>query len=168
MTVVGGLRTRLIRDSYRNLIVDSLTALGWFDDDRRHKPIHLVDRPAKWDVPIIENGLVITLETRSGIDAELGSIATIDTWTSYVDFYAEDDDVGLALTGDVREILRGRFPGIGRTDPSFEIMNYTLATPVSIGTIQILDVVDDRARNFPNEWQAHWFVVRADLEDEQD
>lgn len=166
--IVGGLRTRLIRDSYRNLIVNCLTELGWFDTDRRHKPIHVVDRPAKWDTPIATNGLVVSLESRRGEDAELGSIATIDTWTSYVDFYAESDDVGLALTGDVREILRGRFPALERTDPSFAIMDYTQATPVAVGTIQITNVMDDRARNFPNPWQAHWFVITANLEDEQD
>lgn len=165
-TIAGGLRTRMISDSLRNMVVDGLTDLGWFSTPRWHAPIHIIDRPNKWDDPVEFNSLVISLEDRDDIPGELGSNYTVDTWTVYIDFYAESDPLGMQVAGDIRDILRGKLPSIGRTDSSFDVYDYRMATPTSFATIQIMNVVDDRARNFPNAWQAHWFVVRADLEDD--
>lgn len=156
----------MIRDSYRNMVVEGLTSLGWFDANRRHLPFAVTDRPQKWDDPIRFNSLVISLEDRIDAEAELGSNLTVDTWTSYVDFYAESDDLGLQVMGDVCDILRGKMPSIGRTQPSFEAFDYREDPPEMFTTIQVQNILEDRARNFPNEWQSHWFVVRADLEDE--
>lgn len=165
-TLVGGVRTRMIQDSFRNMIVDGLTDLGWFDTNRKHRPIRIIDRPNKWDDPIEFNSMVISLEDRDDSYGEMGSNYMIDTWTAYIDFYAESDPLGMQVQGDVRDILRGKIPSIGRTDSCFDVYDYRMATPVAFTTVQINNVVDDRARNFPNAWQAHWFVVRAELEDD--
>lgn len=164
--LVGGLRSRMIRDSLRSMIVTSLTDIGWFASGRRHLPINVIDRPNKWDDPIPLNSLVISLEDRVGEDAELGSNLTIDNWTAYVDFYAESEDLGMQVSGDVRDILRGKISNVNRTDPSFEAFDYREDPPERFATVKISNVIDDRARNFPHEWQTYWFVVRADLEDE--
>lgn len=165
-TLTGGLRSRMIKDSYRNLIVDNLTSLGWFDSGRRHIPITIADRPNKWDDPVAFNTLTVSLEDRVDVDAEMGSNLSIDTWTSYVDFYAESDDLGLQVMGDIRDIVRGKLPSIGRTQPCFDCFDYRLDPPEAFTVIQVQNILEDRARNFPKEWQAHWFVLRADLEDE--
>lgn len=164
--LVGGLRTRMIRDSLRNMIVGGLTDLGWFATGRRHLPIQLKDRPNKWDTPIPLNSLVIALEDRMDDPTELGSNLTTDTWTAYVDFYAESDDLGLSVSGDIRDILRGKISTIGATRGVLECFDYRTSPAPKFATIDIVNVMDDRAREFPNEWQAHWFVVRCDLEDE--
>lgn len=164
--LVGGIRTRMIRDSLRNLIVDSMTDLGWFGANRRHLPIQVIDRPNKWDDPIELNSLVVSLEDRYGDHAELGSNMMLDTWTAYVDFYAESDDIGMEVSGDIRDILRGKMSSIGRTRGVLDCYDYREDPAIVFATLDIVNVFEDRARNFPNEWQAHWFVVRCDLEDE--
>lgn len=165
-TFVGGLRTRLIQDSLRSTVEDGLTALGWFGTARRHRPVHMIDRPPKWDEPIELNSIVAALEGRSEADAEMGSNLTVDTWQVYVDIYAESDTIGLQLSGDVRDILRGKIPSIGRSRSVLDIYDYTQATPPIFTSLELRNVNEDRARNFPHPWQQHWFVVLADLEDE--
>lgn len=165
-TLVGGLRSRMIADSLSNMIEDGLRDLGWLDADRNHKPLRKADRPRTWDQPIEVNSLVISLEDQDDTPGEMGSNYTVDSWTVYIDFYAESDPLGLQVQGDIRDILRGKIPSIGRTDSILDVYDYRMATPTVFTTCQIDNVLADRARDFPNAWQAHWFVVRCDLEDD--
>lgn len=165
MAFVGGLRTRLIVMSFQQMIRDSLDALGWFDAGRQHQPINFVVRPAEWEDKVDFNSIAVTCEDVADIDAETGSNLTEDTWTYSVDIYAEDDAVGIHLINDIRDILRGKIPSIGRTGPILPVFDYQAATPTQIFTCDIEDVVVDRARGFTKAWQQHWWAARCDVID---
>lgn len=165
---VGGIRARLIADSFYETVRGSLEQLGWFDVNRRHRPVTLITRPNDWDESVETNAIAITCEDSTDISIELGSGLTEDRWEFSVDLYAEDDDVGVHLTNDVRDILRGKLPSIGRTGPVFSVYDYRQATPPILFTCEIERVVVDRAHGFTKLWQQHWWAVRCDVIDAYD
>lgn len=167
MTIYGGLRQRLIRDSLYNMLHDSLDALGWFDAGRAHKPINMIAKPIDDDGKPIGEGTPIPLNTLSVVPAdlgdqdwELGSMLAEHTWMFYVDFYAENDAWGLQMIGDVRDILKGRHPDANRLRPHLPVYDYREATPTVQFYCEIDEVVLDRAQDFPKPWQKHWYACR--------
>lgn len=164
-TVVGGLRTRLITMSLQGMLRTSLDDLGWFDPARQHQDINFVVRPAEWEDKVDFNSIAVTCEDSSDREAEIGSNLTEDTWVFSVDIYAEDDAVGIHLINDIKDILRGKMPSIGRTGPVLSVLDYAAATPTQIFQCDIENVVVDRARGFTKAWQQHWWAVRCDVID---
>lgn len=163
--VVGGLRTRLIFMSFQEMLRAGLYDLGWFDTGRKHQPINFIVRPPDWTEAVDFNSIAVTLEDVADDDVELGSNLTDDSWTVSVDIYCEKDSVGLSLIGDIRDIIRGKMPSIGRTGPTLPVFDYLAATPSEIFSCGIENVTVDRARNFPKAWQQHWWAARCDLID---
>lgn len=166
MTVEGGLRARLIRDSVEELVRSGLAARGWFDVDRRHAPLRIVSEPNDWDEPIEANSISISGGDSTDDPLEMGSNATEDQWTYYVDFYAEDESIGLDVSGEVRDILRGKLPSIGRTGSFLPVYDFRDATPAVAFVCQIENVMVDRGRGFNQPWLRFWYTVRFDLLDE--
>ncbi len=83
----------------------------------------------------------------------------------FIDVYAQDDATGTHLSNDIRDILRGKFPSIGRIRPLCEVYDKTMATPSVIFTVDLEEVRWDRGRSFAEDWLKHWFVVSATLTD---
>lgn len=163
--VEGGLRVRLIRDSLSATIRDALTDLGWFDSGRNHQPITFTDEPQNWDEAIAANTLALVEASEDSEEAEMGSTATIDMYTYYVDFFAENDDLGQHLSGDVRDILRGKHAAAGRTRPSFEVLDYRMATPESLFYCTIENVARDKANSYEKPWEKFWYSISFDVLD---
>lgn len=166
--LVGGLRARMIRDSFRKMIRDALTDLGWFVDTPARLPIKWIDRPARWDEPLELNSLSVTMEDVADDPAELGSLLTEDRWTFTIDFWAERDSLGLQMINDVRDILRGKIASSGSHRMSFPVYDLRVNDTDSIFYCEIENVGIDRARNFPNPWQQNWFVAICDVVDTYD
>lgn len=166
MAYTGGIRERLISDSVYNLIRTYLDLIGWFDAGRKHSPITLRTESVAQTEDIPFNTIVIS-ETHTGdVDAEMGSNLGEVTTTFYVDFYAENEALGKHLIHDVRDILKGRMPDIGRTRQDLPVYDFAMTTPQVVFTCDIQDVVVDQARDFPKPWQRHWWMVRFDIVDE--
>lgn len=161
----GGLRARLIGDSAYQMITTAVEALGWLQPGRRHKPITFRPKPVPFDEEVPFNTLAVSQTDVSGMEAELGSLLTDDTWTFYVDFYAEDESIGKHLIHDVRDALRGMLPSIGRSRPILPVYAYDQATPVVAFYCDIEDVIVDRANDFPKPHQRYWYVCRFDVVD---
>lgn len=155
--IVGGIRSRLIRDSIYHCLYDSLDALGWFDTDRRHRPIVFTGRSYENDEEIQLNTISLSDEDLSEFPLELGSTAAEIHWDYWIDFYAEDDSIGKHLINDVRDILGGRMAAIDRDDSSVAVLDYRLATPVPVFSVQIEDLAVQKAHNFPKPFQRHWY-----------
>lgn len=165
MTIyVGGLRSRLIRDSLIKMVSDSLEALGWFQTDRQHKPLNVI-AVAIDDEEVPLNTLAFTEDDMVSSEDELGSLMAEHAWTWFIDFYAEDNSVGLHVIQDVKAILEGRMPSIGRGDPHLDVIDFTLATPVKIFSCEIQDVETHKAHGFPRAFQRFWHSVSFTLID---
>lgn len=170
MTIhVGGTRSRLISDNFYKMVVGSLEKRGWFDPDQQHAPIALVRGEISWDVTIAPNTLAISDVDITDADVEMGSNLKSDTWTSYVDFYAESDSLGTDVAGDVRDILRGKIRSVGRTAPILEVFDLTVNPDIELAPkifyCDIENVLLDRAHNASRPYMEHWFSVRCDIVD---
>lgn len=164
-TLVGGLRARFIKDSIFYCLHTALTDLGWFDAGRQHAPISFNGFVTPNLDPIPINSVSLSDESMHNVDLELGSTAVMTTWVFYVDFYAEDDDLGKHLINDVRDILGGRMSTIGRPDASVPVYDWRMATPTKVFTVGIDNLMIDRAHDFPKPWQKHWYTCRFDVTD---
>jgi len=165
MQYVGGLRARLIRQSVYMTINDALLTLDWFNPGRRHKPVTFVAYPVNPDTEVPFNTAALSDEDIFESEDEVGSQFAEHRWTFYVDFYAESDALGLHFQQDVRAILSGRMDAVGRNYPKVDVYDWTMATPPLIFTVQIENVVGDRAHDFPKRYQQHWYAVRFDVVD---
>jgi hypothetical protein len=160
MAIVGGLRHRLIFDSIYNMINDSLTSLGWFDAGREHLPIRFVSEPIDPDEEVDYNTLALSADNTSGSEWELGSNYSEHTRDYYVDFYAEGHALGEHLIYDVRDVIEGRMPSIGRTYPGTAVYDYrTQPAPPQICTVEFDFIFVDRANQFVKPWQRHWWSI---------
>lgn len=170
MPYVGGLRARLIKDSVHSTLRTSLSALGWFTPGASHSPVTLLAEPVAVDTEVPFNTLAISDEVSTTDEIEMGSRLSDVPWTFFVDFYAENDSIGLHMIRDIKDILEGRFPSIGRNAPIIPVYDYTLATPVQIFVVEVEDVRVDKAHDFPQPWLRHWrecnFTIIDTYEDE--
>jgi hypothetical protein len=156
-TIVGGLRARLIRESLFQMIEEALTDLGWFASTRPHLPLTFRSGQVDQNTQIALNTAALWDENTADEDAELGSNLTEERGVYYIDFYAESDPLGRHFISDVKDILRGKFTSIDRDDPSFDVYDYTQATPPVITRCQIEEVETGHAHGFSHPWMAHWY-----------
>lgn len=155
-TYVGGLRARLIHDSLFYMLRDGLRALGWLTAGPSHAPITFLAEPTQADQEVPINTVALADDDSRGEDLELGSNYAEQRWTFFVDFYAENDPIGLHLIRDVKDLLEGRMPSIGRTRPVVYVYDWTLATPAVIFACEIENVSTARAHDWPQAWLKHW------------
>ena len=165
---VGGIRERLVLDSIYHTLYDSLEALGWFDSGRKHTAISFTGDATPQDTEIDLNTITLSDEDMDETDLELGSTSVETRWTMYVDFFAENNSIGKAVAGDIRDILGGRMSTIGRDDASIQVLDYRLATPTALFRVHIEDILQDKAHDFPKPWQKHWYTVRFVVYDAYD
>lgn len=163
---VGGTRLRLVRDSVRNLIHDSLTTLGWMDSGRKHKSVTVRTRAIDDDEEAEPNLITVVMEDTNQDDAEMGSsVLTEDTYQFIIDIYAESEALGLDLMGDVRDILKGKFSAF-RTGPTVTVYDYRLATPTELVTLDIERISTGKNRNYAKPFQRYWWTIFFDVIDE--
>lgn len=162
MTIVGGLRSRLVYDSVWNMINDALTSIGWFDAGREHEDLTFLPEPVDPDEEVKLNTVVLTAEDAGTFDIEVGSQFADHNRTFYVDIYAENYSLGEHLAFDLRDIIEGRWPSHGRDYPGTHIYDYTQGTPPTIGFLEFDFVTVDRAiqsGQFVKPWQKYWWSI---------
>lgn len=164
MTVVGGLRARLLQDSLFAVVEGALDVLGWLDLERSHRPLRLQSEPPAWTQPVEPNTVTVQMASVDTDEVEVGSWLTTDTIVAYVNVYAENDAFGVDLTNDLRDVFRGRLPVPGTG--SFPIYDYRQATPPVVGYFAITETSALRNLSVSQEvWMRHWFRVRCVVRD---
>ncbi len=163
--IVGGLRARLIRDSVFHAVDTALANLGWYQASPNRAQVSFRAFPYAADVQVPPNTLALSDETDNSVPMELGSELTEFTWPMFIDVYGEDDAIALHLAGDVADILAGRMASVGRGRPTIDVYDYTLATPVVIFSVEVVDVRKDRAHGFHQPWLRFWRSVTFHIVD---
>jgi hypothetical protein len=164
MSVVGGLRTRLVYDSVFNALHDGMTELGWFDAGRNHMPVTFISEPVAADDEVTLNTVAMGEGPMFDRDREIGSNMSSSEYAFFIDVYAENGPVGRALANDVRDLVMGRHGG--RTGPIFTIWDYRLATPTDIGWVEVERVNIYREDMPTRPWQKFWYTIRFDVTDD--
>jgi hypothetical protein len=149
----GGRRSRLIGESLFRTIDDGLTQLGWKESPALNYPLNVVAEAVDDDTEVPLNTLAVAAEDVSGDEAELG-------------FFAESLWVARHVAGDVRDIVRGRFPDIGRAHPTIDVYDWEQATPTLVFTCAVERVVEDAAHGFTTPARRFWRTVRIELADD--
>lgn len=168
MTIyVGGLRERLIRDALFYRIQGGLTSLGWFNPNPTGYTNHVTMLPEQvpWDEEVPLNSITVAVENIADEEFEVGNQGYQNCLTFYVDIYGENEALGLQISGDVRDILRGKFTALGLSQPTLDVFDYTMATPSWIFFCDIERVRRDRVRTFTHHWQRYMFTVSGELYD---
>lgn len=173
----GGVRARFIYDSIWDIINNGLRALGWYNptiynsdgslnpsapsNARKHHPVNFVPEQLNWDQEIQINTLAFVPENVTDKEWELGSLMTEDRWIYYLDFFAENEAISIQLTGDIRDILRGKLSSIGRGyGPLVDICDLAQPGHYKIGYVQIENVTVDRVPTYTQRWQRYMRTVR--------
>lgn len=165
MTIyVGGLRDRLIHDSIYHLIKNGLTTLGWMPGGPQapaQYPITVVAEQLDWNVEIPLNTISVAAYSTSDTEWELGSDLRQNSWSFYVDIFGANEALGLQLSGDCRDILRGKFSALSNyvTPETLAVFDWTLATPVQIFTCEVRNVNRDRAVQTTHRWGNYLFSI---------
>lgn len=163
--ITGGRRARYLHDSLIHLVRSGLTEQGWFDPGRSHTPIKFLHEPVPWDEPVEPNTLTLGPTNRESRYPEVGSILTTDTVAISIDFYAANDTIGVHVTNDIRDILRGRL-GTASHLGAVPIYDFNQATPPVIGHATVIDANAGRPPvRLGQEYTRHWHVVDAFVED---
>lgn len=169
MTVyVGGLRERLVQDSMYYKINNGLSALGWFNPNPTGytHPVNLIPEQVPWSEEIPLNSVTVSMDHVVGEEWEVGIDTYRNEYVFYIDVYGENDALGRQISGDIRDLLRGKFPNLGTgrggySQPTLDVYDYSHATPSWIFFCDLEDVIRDRMHNFPHRWQRYLYTVRV-------
>lgn len=162
MTVTGGLRKRLIKDNLYFAMYNSLEALGWFENTMSENPVTLITEQIDSSQEITPNKIGLSSEDITGEDIELGSNLTEDSWEIYFDIFAESESIGVHLSGDIYDILRGKSPH------SIDVLNVYDLTQTGqplLFTCQIEDTEIGRVREWEKPYNKYWWVVGCMVKD---
>jgi hypothetical protein len=168
MSYVGGIRNRLIRDNFRRMIEDSLSELGWFDDNRNHLPVKVKSGPFNTSEEILPNVVGISIEDVLTQELELGSILEESRHFAYIDIFAEDDPIGTQLSGDLFDIVRAKFSALresGIADGRLHVYDLSQATPSVIFYCNLEDVEINRVRDWDLKFNKFWWIIAVEIVD---
>jgi hypothetical protein len=159
MPLEGGLRDRMVIESLGNHIQTHLTALGWFDPLREHKPINVISGFPNDTDEVELNTMAFSVENAFGEDMEMGSDAEVHQTAFFVDMFMEDDAVGWHLSGDVYFFLK--------KNRHLDVFDYsTGGNPVDF-KVELMDIDRRKPVRAVNAWQRHWFTVSFVAEDDR-
>lgn len=164
---VGGIRRRLIKHSFEMMLRNSLDQLDWFEPNRNHDPVTIISIPMDEYGPeeIKPNVISIAPEGERSEYWEMGSLMEEVRWDFYIDIFAENHAIGIHLTGDVEDIIKGKMPSIGRNRPHLEVLDYQQATPTPLFVCQIENVIVERVRDWTHPLQKHWYALGFEMVD---
>ena len=163
--ILGGLRRRLIKDNFYYMLYNSLSDLGWFTGSMSKQPVTLVPEQIDSRTEIKPNKIGIASEDLDSEEAEMGSDLEQSRWQVYIDIFAEDESIGIHLTGDIYDILRGKFHSLGRKGPILEVYNLMEDGEPYLFTCHIEDIEEARVREWDNPHNKYWWVIAFSIMD---
>lgn len=161
MSFRGGLRARLVRQSFCRMLYDSLDTLGWFDSGKQYQyPVTFTTEPIDLTGNVPLNTLSVSDDDLYQEDVELGSQLGEYRTMYFIDFFGESPALSLHMSRDINDILVGRYEDIGRIASVFDVYDYTQATPTVIFTCQIEDVVTMKSQESTKPFEKNWYSIR--------
>jgi hypothetical protein len=159
----GGILYRIVSDSLVQMVTDSLDQLNWFATDRGHLPVVMYPEPLDASESTKPNAVAFSMEDIVNADIELGSHLSEHRCMYFIDVYGESKALALHLGGDIKDILEGRFPSIGRGDNHFEVLDLAHATPTTLFYCDIEEVEIDRNRFGDRPYEKFWWTIGFEL-----
>jgi hypothetical protein len=168
MSYIGGVRNRLVRDNFRRMIEEALSELGWFNLNRNHLPVTVKSGPFDTSEEILPNVVGVSIEDIQSEELELGSNLEETRHFAYVDIFAEDDPIGTQLSGDIFDIIRGKFSSLrdsGIADGRLNVLDLSDATPSTIFYCNLEFPEINRNRNWNQKYNKFWWIIAVEIVD---
>ena len=168
MSYVGGIRARLVRDNFRMMIEDSLSEIGWFDENRKHYPVVVKSTPFDPSEEIKPNVVCTSIEDSFSEELELGSLFEQTQHFAYIDIFAQDDPIGMQLSGDIYDIIRGKFSSLrdsGLADGTLTVYDLSSASKPEIFYCDLENPQISRNRNWDLKYNKFWWTVAVEIMD---
>lgn len=163
--IVGGLRRRLIKDNFYSMIYNSMDQLNWFSENLSNKPVELISEQLDAEKEIKPNKVSISAEDLNNKALEMGSTLDEYSWDIYLDIFAEDESVGIHLSGDIYDILGGKFNSIGRFDSKLDVYNLAVDGEPYLFTCEIDNIEVARVREWNKPFNKYWWVIGCTIVD---
>ena len=158
---------RHIRESLLNELEALLVTLGWSAvNTRKYRAVELLREPVSPTTQITPTKIALLMGDMDDDEAEIGSTATIDRHHCTIDIFGETEAIGVDLSSQIRDWLRGRLPSIGRTSPTLTVYDHSTVTPTELFTCTIEGVARDRASGWSQPWLQFWWAVNFTIEHE--
>lgn len=136
--IVGGLRHRLVANSFRYAIDQVLRECGWYDPGRQHLPINTTVGAHPTTEPEPLNTILTVTRGVACVEVEVGSSLCQDQFAVDLVFYAQSDALGVQILDDLREAMRGRLGSAFQVSGSFPIYDFRMATPTPFAYAQVV------------------------------
>lgn len=171
MTVEGGLRDRLVFESFARHVRDGLAARGWVDvvSGPRKPQFQFRTSPVPDAEEVQPNTIAVSFETVDMHDIEIGSNQTENSHSAWVDIYTDTTDpngyaLAMEVSGDVRDMLAGKLSSIGYDAAGFPLIDVRDPDPepVQLGWCDLEDIVQERSMNEKRS-KRYWVAVGAQV-----
>ena len=165
--IVGGLRRRLIKDNFYYMVYNSMDQLNWFNTDawKSNSPVELLPEQLDPSKEIQPNKVSISAEELNIRAWEMGSTLDEYAWDIYIDIFAEDESVGIHLSGDIYDILVGKFGSIGRSDDKLDVYNLAIDGEPFLFTCELKNIETARVREWNKPFNKYWWVIGCTVVD---
>lgn len=162
--LVGGKRLACIQDSFYRMVQDAMRDLGWLTSNPGTRmDVTILAEQINPGTEIKPNQIGISSEDLTDTEWEMGSNLAQNRWDIYIDIFAENEGVGVALAGDLFDILRGKISAVGRTDTSFEVHNYIDDSVMFECSLENIEI--NRVRDWDRPFNKYWWIVACQIVD---
>lgn len=167
MTLEGGALDRAVFESFVLHVRTGLEDLGWVGSPSTGKTqFTFRSKPFRRHEEITPNTIVAAVETTDPYAAEIGSNATINEHSGWIDIYTDTQHqfgqaVATEVAGDVRDMLLGKMSSIGYTEPVFPLFDFTVQPPEQIGWCELEDVHQEK--DAVGDPKFHWSAVNVTI-----
>lgn len=161
---VGGKRLACIQDSFYRMVSDSMGDLGWLTSvPGTRADVTILAEQINPGTEIRPNQVGISSEDLTDREMELGSNLAENRWDIFIDIFAENEFVGVALAGDVFDILRGKIASIDRTEAAFPVYDYIDDSTMFNCYLENIEI--NRIRDWDRPYNKYWWVVACQIVD---
>ena len=163
-TYVGGKRLACIQDSFYRMVSDSMADLGWLTSNPgTRSDVTILAEQINPGTEIKPNQIGISSEDLTESPWEMGSTLAENRWDIFIDIFAENEFVGVALSGDLFDILRGKMSAIGRTGTLFPVYDYVDNSIMFNCSLENIEI--NRVRDWDRPYNKYWWIVACQIVD---
>ncbi len=161
---VGGKRLACIQDSFYRMVSDSMADLGWLTSNPgTRSDVTILAEQINPGTEIKPNQIGISSEDLTESPWEMGSTLAENRWDIFIDIFAENEFVGVALSGDIFDILRGKMSAIGRTGTLFPVYDYEDNSVMFNCSLENIEI--NRVRDWDRPYNKYWWIVACQIVD---
>lgn len=161
---VGGKRLACIQDSFYRMVSDSMGELGWLTSvPGTRADVTILAEQINPGTEIKPNQIGISSEDLTESAWEMGSTLAENRWDIFIDIFAENEFVGVALSGDLFDILRGKMSAIGRTGTLFPVYDYVDNSIMFNCSLENIEI--NRVRDWDRPYNKYWWIVACQIVD---